>query len=140
MNLVIIESPFKGRANHAWWPFSLIVAWLDRLANVRYARRCLRDSLMRCEQPFASHLLYTQRGVLRDDNTYERAQGIAAGFAWGRHARLVAVYLDRGYTPGMIAGIRRARQAGQPVEYRMLAWERCADVETLIAFIEGEAL
>lgn len=51
LRLVIVESPYAG----------------DIEANVAYARRCLRDSLARGEAPIASHLLYTQEGVLRDD-------------------------------------------------------------------------
>ena len=46
-----------------------------------YARACVRDSLLRGEAPIASHLLYTQPGVLRDNVAGEREQGIAAVLA-----------------------------------------------------------
>lgn len=48
---VILESPYAGE--------------IDR--NIRYARACVRDSLLRGESPIASHLLYTQSGILDDD-------------------------------------------------------------------------
>ena len=43
-----------------------------------YARACVADCLRRGEAPIASHLLYTQPGVLDDDVPEERAQGIAS--------------------------------------------------------------
>jgi len=67
MKRVIVESPYKG----------------DIPTNVAYAREALRDSLMRGEAPLASHLLYTQEGVLRDEIPEERALGIEAGLSWG---------------------------------------------------------
>lgn len=102
--LVIIESPFAG----------------DVEANVAYARRCLRDSLDRGEAPIASHLLYTQPGVLDDGNAGERNAGIEAGLAWGRMAAATVVYADRGVSPGMGLGIARANTEGRPVEFRRL--------------------
>lgn len=104
MRLVIIESPYAG----------------DVEANVAYARRCVRDSLSRGEAPIASHLLYTQPGVLDDDDPKERAWGIDAGLAWRDVAQASIVYTDRGISRGMTYGIERAEQAGVPVEYRSL--------------------
>lgn len=60
---VIIESPFAGEVEE----------------NIKCARQCLRDSILRGEVPFASHLLYTQEGVLDDDDPYERELGINLG-------------------------------------------------------------
>lgn len=51
--------------------------------NIMYARACVRDCILRGEAPFASHLLYTQDGVLRDEVPDERALGMEAGFVWG---------------------------------------------------------
>jgi hypothetical protein len=104
MKLVIIESPYAG----------------DVMANIDYARRCIRDSLFRGEAPIASHLLYTQPGILDDDIPEERKWGIDAGLAWRRVAELSAVYTDRGISPGMDYGILAAIEAGIPVEYRRL--------------------
>lgn len=102
--LVILESPYAG----------------DVEANVDYARRCVRDSLMRGEAPIASHLLYTQPGILDDDVPAERQQGIDAGLAWRRVADRSVVYIDRGVSKGMEYGIAAAEAAGIPVEYRII--------------------
>jgi len=102
MRLVIIESPYAG----------------DVEANVVYARRCVRDSLLRGEAPIASHLLYPQPGILDDDIPSERQHGIDAGLAWRAVAQASVVYIDRGISKGMEYGISAARAAGLPVEYR----------------------
>lgn len=102
--LVIIESPFAG----------------DVDTNIRYARACMRDSLIRGEFPFAMHLLYTQDGILDDDILEERNLGIEAGLAWGKHANKTVVYTNLGITPGMEKGIQRAKEEGREIEYREL--------------------
>jgi hypothetical protein len=105
--LVILESPYAG----------------DVEANVAYARRCLRDSLVRGEAPIASHLLYTQPGVLNDVIPDERSMGIDAGLAWRAVAQGSVVYVDRGISPGMRYGIDAALKSGLPVEYRKIGGE-----------------
>jgi hypothetical protein len=104
---VIIESPYAG----------------DVDANLIYARECLRDSLKRGEAPLASHALYTQEGVLNDDDPDERKLGIEAGFAWRGFADATVVYLDRGMSEGMIAGINDSKEIGVPVETRSIRRE-----------------
>lgn len=104
MRRVIIESPYAG----------------DIKANVAYARRCVRDSLARGEAPIASHLLYTQPTVLRDEVPEERQWGIDAGLAWGAVAEATVVYVDRGISRGMQYGIENAEKAGRPVELRAI--------------------
>ena len=104
MRLVIIESPYAG----------------DISANVEYARAAVRDSLSRGEAPIASHLLYTQPGVLRDEVPEERQWGIDAGLAWRHVSEATVVYTDRGMSKGMEYGIAAARAAGKPVEFRSL--------------------
>jgi hypothetical protein len=101
---VIIESPYAGAVTR----------------NVRYARAAMRDSIMRNEAPMASHLLYTQEGVLDDSNPEERKLGMRAGFAWIPAADATVVYKDLGISPGMRAGVTMARNAGRPVEFRSL--------------------
>ncbi len=115
MKLVIIESPFAGATPEL------------RLRNLRYARAALRDSLLRREAPFASHLLYTQEGVFDDNVLEERVWGIEAGLAWGQVASLTAVYCDLGISKGMEEGIRRARIEGRECETRFLRgmWIEC---------------
>ncbi|OGZ04802.1 MAG: hypothetical protein A2845_05555 [Candidatus Lloydbacteria bacterium RIFCSPHIGHO2_01_FULL_49_22] len=106
--LVIIESPYRG------------ACYEELEANITYARACMHDALMRREAPYASHLLYTQQGVLDDKDPVDRELGISAGLAWGEHANATAVYVDRGIFAGMVLGITRARESGRPVEYRSL--------------------
>jgi hypothetical protein len=107
MRLVIIESPYAG----------------DVERNLRYARAALADCLRRGEAPIASHLLYTQPGVLDDTKPDERKLGIAAGLAWGRVAEATVVYDELGLTRGMAEGIGRAHVEGRPVEVRRLGGE-----------------
>ena len=104
MRLVLLESPYAG----------------DVDTNVRYARACMRDCLLRGEAPLASHLLYTQVGVLDDDIAPERAMGIEAGLAWGEWASATVVYTDLGISGGMQLGIDRASREGRPVIMRTL--------------------
>lgn len=101
---VIVESPYAG----------------DIERNTARARAAMRDCLMRGEAPYASHLLYTQEGVLRDEVPEERQHGIEAGFAWHQVADLVAVYTDHGISNGMKYGIANAEKLGIPVEYRQV--------------------
>lgn len=107
MKLVILESPFAGNVER----------------NIRYARAAVRDSLMRGEAPIASHLLYTQEGILDDTVPDERAMGIDAGLAWREKSDGTVVYNDFGCSRGMLYGIERAEQSGKTVEIRTLPGE-----------------
>ncbi len=111
MKRVVLESPYAGRGTDLAG---------ETAKNIDYARACLRDCLNCGEAPIASHLLYTQPGVLNDDNPAERKWGIEAGLAWGNLAEASVVYVDRGISKGMKFGIARARKEGRPVEYRSL--------------------
>lgn len=44
--------------------------------------------------------------------------GIECGLAWREVADASVVYVDRGISEGMWKGIRAAKEAGIPVEYR----------------------
>lgn len=124
MKRVIIESPYACCAIAS--PFSSATsksgdsASGDVERNLEYGRACLRDSLMRGESPIASHLLYTQPGVLDDDNPTERILGIEVGLAWGEVSDGTVVYNDYGISIGMLYGINRAHALGKPVEFRYL--------------------
>ena len=100
--LVIIESPYMG----------------DVSKNIAYARKCMSDSLLRGESPFASHLLYTQ--VLDDTKEIERLTGMSRAFQWYKHADLMAVYTDKGISKGMEMGMEVAKNLGINIEYRNL--------------------
>ncbi len=88
--------------------------------NITYARACVRDCLERGEAPIASHLLYTQAGILDDNVSKERQWGIDAGLAWGSVAEATVVYTDFGISRGMEYGIENASKAGRPIECRQL--------------------
>lgn len=104
MILTIIESPYAGEVEE----------------NVAYARRAMRHSLHRGEAPIASHLLYTQPGVLDDLIPGDRALGIRAGLEWRRVADQAAFYVDRGWSTGMLAALDLYRAEGFPFEIRTL--------------------
>lgn len=104
---VIIESPFAG-------------GW----KNVLYSRQCVLDSLSRGESPYASHLLYTQKGMLDDKNPDERKRGIAAADGWLEVADFVAIYCDNGITTGMAMGILKAGRMGKQVRFRWIIQSR----------------
>ena len=104
MKRVILESPYAG----------------DIERNVEYARKCLRDSLERNEAPIASHLLYTQDGVLNDDVEEERMWGINAGLAWKEVADLHVFYIDFGMSAGMKYALEYASENNINVEFRTI--------------------
>jgi hypothetical protein len=104
MKNVVLESPFAG----------------GKEENIKYARECVRDALLRGEAPIASHLLYTQDGILNDDVPEERAFGILAGLNWLSVADASVVYTDLGISTGMKQGIEAAEKAGVPIEYRKI--------------------
>ena len=85
MELVILESPYAGNVDD----------------NIEYAKRCVQDCLIRNESPIASHLLFTQDGILDDNLQLERKLGIAAGLAWSRVTDYAVFYIDYGYSTGM---------------------------------------
>lgn len=104
MKKVIIESPYTGDIN----------------LNIEYARACVRDSLSRGEAPIASHLLYTQPGILIDEIETERQWGIDAGLAWLSVAEAHIAYIDFGISKGMIYGITEAKKFGFETIYRKI--------------------
>jgi hypothetical protein len=112
MKLVILESPFAGNVER----------------NKRYARAAVRDSLLRGEAPIASHLLYTQEGILDDTIPAERQMGIDAGLAWRDKSEGTVVYNDFGCSQGMLYGIERAEESGKKVEIRQLPREVFAEL------------
>ena len=111
MRRVVIESPFAGGIAR----------------NLDYLRACMADCLRRGEAPFASHGLYTQPGVLDDNDPEQRKLGIAAGFAWRAMADATVVYTDLGVSRGMVEGLKHAQRMVETddheIEYRELGGE-----------------
>lgn len=102
--LVVVESPYSG----------------DILLNTEYARRAMHDCICRGEAPYASHLLYTQKGILDDDDPSQRRIGIVAGYAWGEYADAHIFYTDRGWSRGMIEAWERVLRKKLVYELRAL--------------------
>jgi hypothetical protein len=114
VRLVVVESPYAGEV----------------IANVGYAKRCFRNCLDRGEAPYASHLLFTQEGILDDEKAEERKLGIQAGLAWAAKAHATALYVDRGITPGMAYGVLSAYRLARIIEVRSLdTLDRTAQTE-----------
>lgn len=106
MTLVVVESPYAG----------------DVKLNEAYARACIADSLGRNETPFASHLFYTQSGILEELNPDDRRRGILAGYEWGSKADKVVFYMDLGWSNGMHAAYQWYTSSGceKPIVLRKL--------------------
>ncbi len=80
----------------------------------------MRDSLSRGEAPIASHLLYTQEGILKDEIPEERQWGIDAGLAWKEVAEKHVFYVDYGYSRGMEYAKQYATNNDIPTEERTI--------------------
>ncbi len=107
---VDVETPYAGRDEE------------QIRTNLLYARACMRDCLFRGEIPFASHLLFTQPGILDDNIPEEREKGCVAGKEIIEALPNITsvVYTDLGISKGMKWGIERAEKAGRKIEYRHL--------------------
>lgn len=104
---VIIESPYAGDKN-------------EILKNENYARAAALSCLEKGEIPFASHILYTQKGILEDTKPAQRRLGIEAGLLFGNICDKSVMYSDLGMSNGMIEGIDKAKKLGRQVEIRTI--------------------
>lgn len=109
MKRVLVESPYAGPTP------------ADIEKNKKYLNSCLLECLLRGEAPFASHKIYTQPGILRDEVPAERQWGIDAGLYVGKVAEATIVYEDKGMSGGMKYGIANAEAASRPIEFRKLS-------------------
>jgi hypothetical protein len=106
----VIESPYAG----------------DVAGNLTYLRACMQDAFSRGEDPWASHGLYTQPGVLDDVIPEERERGIAAGLRLSRELLrdrergLRAFYVDRGWSTGMRRALEDSERHGDRTEIRRI--------------------
>jgi hypothetical protein len=88
--------------------------------NVKYAKRAVLDCLARGEAPYASHLFFTQEGILDDKIAEERKLGIEAGFAISDLTSKVVFYVDYGWSQGMISAYYRAIDNDKPFDIRTI--------------------
>ena len=126
MKRVIVESPYAGNI----------------YLNEIYGELCLHDCLVNYnESPFASHLLYTRKFVLRDHIKKERKLGIQAGFEWRECAEYTVFYIDLGITEGMQLGIDDCEEKGKGYSIRKISdelWERFMKICELNNVIKPE--
>lgn len=103
--IVDIESPYNAATP----------ALIER--NILYARLCCRWALMEGYIPFASHLFYTQPGILDDQVPVERELGILAGKSLIKSTNSKSLFfMDLGESTGMTFGREDALQSGRPFE------------------------
>ena len=116
MKRVVIESPYAGNIE----------------LNEIYGEFCMHDCLVNHnESPYASHLLYTRKYVLRDNHPEERDLGIKAGFDWRDVAEKTVFYTDLGLTEGMKMGMWDCVTKRRPHEIRNLPkdlWDRVCEI------------
>lgn len=109
MKRVIIESPYASKTKEGI------------LMNEAYCELALHDCLVNYnESPYASHLLYTRKFVLRDDVPDDRKLGIKAGFYWREVSEKTIFYTDLGMTDGMKEGLKDCKTKGTLFELRNL--------------------
>uniref|UniRef100_A0AAU8HZ04 DUF7768 domain-containing protein n=1 Tax=Rhizobium phage IG49 TaxID=3129228 RepID=A0AAU8HZ04_9CAUD len=120
MKIVQIESPFSPSNGKT----------VEE--NIEYARKAVKAVLLSGFTPFASHLLYTQDGVLDDNIPSERKLGIDAGFEFYRQRRVDEcwIYTENGISSGMIAGIECALESGIPLVFASIEFHG-SDYHTL---------
>lgn len=114
--LVNLESPYAGNIE----------------LNTLYARFCMHDSIVNHgEAPFASHLLYTQPHILKEEIPSERKLGIEAGRDFSQMTDKTIMYMDLGLSNGMKLAIDDAKNNKHPLEQRTLPeklWREFNDI------------
>ena len=107
--IVDIESPYAGPTADT----------IKR--NILYARVACRWALEAGYIPYASHLFYTQPGILDDDIPTERELGILAGKTLIRSVAQKSIFfLDLGTSTGMKFGREDAIKQGREIEEILL--------------------
>lgn len=102
--LVMIESPYSG----------------DIEKNTSYARLAVKDSIVRGETPFASHLFYPQPTILNEEDPEQRYLGIRLGYNWGEKAEAIIFYVDYGMSVGMHQALIHYKDLGKTIYYRTI--------------------
>ena len=100
-----IESPYDGPNDQT----------IKR--NILYARLACRWALEHGYFPYASHLFFTQPGILDDKIPEERELGIRAGKSIIKTSAKVSLFfLDLGESKGMTYGRQAAAEAGRQIK------------------------
>lgn len=103
MKRVIIESPWRGNVER----------------HRAYLIECIRDSVLRGESPYASHMMLTE--ALDDNDPASRSLGMICGYAWWKAASFIAIYTDLGWSEGMRIAKIRGQGHGMKIKERRLA-------------------
>jgi len=116
LKFVDVETPYMGSNEN------------EVKRNLLYARACVRDCIINHNEiPFASHLFFTQPGILDDNILSERELGINIGkeLIESLPEITTVVYTDLEISRGMKIGIDRANLNRRNVVYRKLGadWE-----------------
>lgn len=106
--MVYVESPYGAKTD------------FGVSENELYARECVADCIAHGENPYASHLFFTQPGILNDRVPEDRELGMTLGFAWAALCEASVFYIDRGWSPGMVEGYKNAKACGRPVLIRSI--------------------
>jgi hypothetical protein len=106
MRRVIVESPYSAITSE------------EKTGNLDFAADCCRDCVSRGENPFASHLFYTQ--FLDDNDPVERKLGLEMAFELWDFYDAIIFYMDRGFSEGMQLALIHAFQIDKPFERRIL--------------------
>ena len=106
MQRVFLETPTSGNR--------------DPEIYERFAKACIRDSILRKEAPLSVFLLYKQPGILFDENPDEKTLGRLAASEWNKICTRIIVYKDLGVTKEMQRTIDDAIKEDCIVEYRTL--------------------
>ena len=138
LRVTVYESPF---AASTFDQFARHVAYIRLLTRL--------GAQVHGEAAIASHMIWTQPGVLRDDDPEERALGIDCGLAVALLAcngHVGHVYwTDLGWSGGMLRSAESMRERGLPINERSLVgtmgydgFERALDDMTMA--VEGDAM
>lgn len=113
MKRLIVESPFKATETYS----------VEE--NIAFARKVCRHALLLGYSPYASHLFFTQPGLLDDDLPNERRLGIDAGLVWSVGVGDVwfALRSDEKLSVGMTYAANRHRMREAKVQFRIYSPE-----------------
>ena len=106
---VYIESPFRHEDPEVQFLY------------IKYAGACAKSCIDAGENPFISHLLFTQ--FLDDNDPDDRILGMNLGFEWAKLCDKTIIFGDMGVSEGMIKGIAIAREEKRMIEFRTLPEE-----------------
>lgn len=86
---------------------------------IRYATRCIQDSLTRNEAAISTNLFYYD--TLNIKVAIERDKGLKSMISWTTKADIIAVYIDHGVTQAMQVVINTAQMRSKKIEYRTIS-------------------